>query len=134
MKISQLAMDMERGRVCRGGSDGVSARPSATVGWQAHPVFEGVELKHLVTGADTGGALSCHMVRVRPGCELREHVHEGQGELHEVVSGTGRAEVAGTALDYAPGVVAIIERGTRHSVLAGDEGLVLLAKFFPALL
>lgn len=140
MKLSRMVMDLEQGRVCTPapqgaqGAHGMEERATDALCWRPHPAFEGVALKHLVAGADTGGALSCHMVRVQPGCRLAQHVHETQGELHEVVSGSGRAEAAGATLDYAPGVVAVIPSGTPHSVTAGPDGLVLLAKFFPALL
>ncbi|WP_353119100.1 cupin domain-containing protein [Nitratidesulfovibrio sp.] len=102
--------------------------------WNPHPSFQGVEMKHLVRGASTEGRLSCHMVRVAPGCTLETHVHEGQWELHEVMHGSGRAEVSGKGMDYRPGSVNVIPMGTAHRVQAGDDGLWLLAKFFPALL
>ncbi|MGE4298662.1 MAG: cupin domain-containing protein [Desulfovibrionaceae bacterium] len=102
--------------------------------WNAHPVFQGVALRHLVTGADTAGALSCHVVRIDPGCVLEEHVHAGQWELHEIVRGQGRARFAGRDVAYRPGCMAVIPMGQAHRVEAGPDGLVLLAKFFPALL
>ncbi|UJX42892.1 cupin domain-containing protein [Desulfovibrio sp. JY] len=110
------------------------AKDAADLPWNPHPAFEGVSLKHLVTGADTDGALSCHLVRVAPGKTLKSHIHEGQWELHEVVSGEGVAGIDGAATRYSPGVVAVIPKGLAHEVTAGDAGLCLFAKFFPALL
>ena len=110
------------------------SRPAADIPWTAHPVFAGVTLKHLVTGADTDGALSCHLVRLEPGAKLASHVHDGQWELHEVVAGSGRAGLGDAAADYLPGVAAVIPRGLAHEVTAGESGLCLYAKFFPALL
>lgn len=109
------------------------AKNAADIPWNAHPAFAGVSLKHLVTGVDTDGALSCHLVRVEPGMRLESHVHQGQWELHEVVAGFGTAAIDGCAADYRPGVVAVIPKGVAHDVTAGDEGLCLFAKFFPAL-
>jgi len=109
-------------------------KDAAALPWNAHPAFAGVALKHLVAGADTGGALSCHLVRIDPGCRLASHVHAGQWELHEVVGGSGTAGLDGKAADYRPGVMAGIPQGAPHEVTAGDEGLYLFAKFFPALL
>ena len=109
-------------------------RDAGALPWQDHPAFAGVRLRHLVTAADTQGQLSCHIVRLSPGASLAGHVHDGQWELHEVVSGAGTARLAGREADYAPGVTAVIPRGTPHAVTAGDQGLCLLAKFFPALL
>jgi quercetin dioxygenase-like cupin family protein len=109
-------------------------RDAGALPWHDHPAFAGVRLRHLVTAADTQGQLSCHIVRLSPGACLAGHVHDGQWELHEVVSGSGTAELAGRRADYAPGVAAVIPRGAPHAVTAGDQGLCLLAKFFPALL
>ncbi|BAH74641.1 cupin domain-containing protein [Solidesulfovibrio magneticus] len=109
-------------------------RDAEALPWQDHPAFAGVRLRHLVTAADTEGQLSCHIVRLAPGASLAGHVHDGQWELHEVVCGSGTAALAGRQTDYAPGVTAVIPRGTPHAVTAGDQGLCLLAKFFPALL
>lgn len=109
-------------------------RDAEALSWQDHPAFAGVRLRHLVTAADTQGQLSCHIVRLDPGASLAGHVHDGQWELHEVVCGSGTAALAGRKADCAPGVTAVIPRGTPHAVTAGEQGLCLLAKFFPALL
>ncbi len=110
------------------------ARDAVALPWNPHPAFPGVSLKHLLTGADTDGALSCHLVRVAPGARLESHVHAVQWELHEVVAGSGEAVIDGCAAVYAPGVMAVIPSGQGHAVAAGPEGLTLFAKFFPALL
>jgi len=102
--------------------------------WVQHPRFQGVLMRHLVTGAETGGMLSCHMVRMNPDAVLAEHVHEGQWELHEVVEGEGRFFLGACETAYSPGCLGIIPKGTVHKVVAGKNGMVLLAKFFPALM
>ncbi len=104
------------------------------INWVAHPSFEGVYLKHLIRGADTEGQLSCHMVKIDPGCTLETHTHAEQWELHEVIGGEGLGMLAEKALSYKAGQITVIPCGTPHAVTAGDQGLVLLAKFFPALL
>ena len=35
-----------------------SEKDFAKIAWSKHPVFEGVELKHIITAKDTGGAFS----------------------------------------------------------------------------
>jgi len=103
--------------------------------WNPHPKFAGVALKHLVTGAQTGGTLSAHLVRIDAGCCLEEHTHPGSLELHEVARGAGRCMLAGKDVRYAPGVCGLIPAGTAHSVRAdAGEDLYILAKFAPALL
>lgn len=103
--------------------------------WNPHPSFRGVALKHLVTGADTGGALSAHLVRIEAGCRLEEHSHAGSLELHEVVRGAGTCALADKSVAYAPGACGLIPAGVPHSVRAhAGEDLYILAKFAPALL
>jgi Mannose-6-phosphate isomerase len=103
--------------------------------WNKHPTFAGVSLKHLLTSADTGGALSAHLVRIQAGCCLETHTHPNSLELHEVVSGSGKAELAGRSASYAPGVCGLIPAGVAHSVRANaEQDLYILAKFAPALL
>ncbi len=103
--------------------------------WNPHPSFRGVSLKHLVTGAQTGGALSAHLVRIEAGCELKSHVHAGSLELHEVARGTGECRIGEKDVRYAPGVCGLIPAGTPHCVRAdAGEDLYILAKFAPSLL
>lgn len=106
---------------------------AGTIPWMSHPAFQGVFLKHLVIGKDSGNSLSCHLVRVDPGMELGEHIHEGQWELHEVIQGSGTCRLGTRDFPYAVGRMTVIPQGMSHSVRAGQRGLILLAKFFPAL-
>ena len=129
MNAGDIAACMAEGTICFMDKDQCTGDCS----WNAHPAFAGVALKHLIRGVDTGGALSCHMVRIDPGCCLENHAHEGQWELHEVVRGQGKARLAGREVDYLPGGMAVIPMGQPHRVEAGPDGMVLLAKFFPAL-
>lgn len=112
--------------------------PGATVRfkdipWSKHPTFEGVELKHIVTSKETGGAYSYHLVRIAPGKSILDHIHDPQLETHEVVAGSGTCINDGQEIDYYPGVISIMPAGVHHEVHAGDEGLYLFAKFMPAL-
>lgn len=47
----------------------------AAVPWAAHPSFAGVELKQLVSGAQTEGKFSYHLVRIAPGGRIGLHTH-----------------------------------------------------------
>lgn len=105
----------------------------AEIGWAKHPVFEGVELKHIITAKNTDGKFSCHLVRIAPDCSIGNHIHETQLETHEVIKGSGKCVNAGVAIPYAPGTISIMQAGVPHEVTAGSEGLYLFAKFMPAL-
>ncbi len=101
--------------------------------WNPHPTFEGVELKHLLTSADTDGQFSYHLVRIAPNRSIGEHIHETQLETHEVIEGSGVCLNEGLEIHYKSGTVTILKKATPHSVNAGKDGLYLFAKFIPAL-
>lgn len=103
------------------------------VEWTKHPGFRGVYLKHIIRGADTEGLFSSHLVRIDPGCCLEKHCHENQLELHEVIEGDGSCQLSEHSFEYHLGKMAVIPKGINHRVQAGGQGLILLAKFFPAL-
>lgn len=101
--------------------------------WSKHSVFEGVELKHILTSQDSNGQFSFHLVRIAPGKSIKTHVHEKQVETHEVILGSGICINNGVKLSYTPGSISMFEMGVPHEVKAGTDGLYLFAKFFPAL-
>lgn len=102
--------------------------------WEKHPNFEGVYLKHLIKGADTNGLFSSHMVKIDPNCRLETHCHENEFELHEIIKGEGAGQLVEETFDYQLGKMVVIPKGQTHMVQAGENGLTLLAKFFPAIL
>ncbi len=120
------------------GENGVLRLPKGEVcfaeaPWNKHPAFEGVELKHLVTSAQTGGAFSYHLVRIAPGMRIGLHTHAEQVETHEIIEGEGICVNEGTVLPYRPGVISIFAKDAPHEVQAGEKGLYLFAKFAPSL-
>lgn len=102
--------------------------------WEEHPKFKGVYLKHMIKGADTDGLFSSHLVKIDPNCCLENHCHENQLELHEVIEGNGSCILLEKSFDYHLGKMAVIPKREDHMVQADEHGLILLAKFFPALL
>ena len=102
--------------------------------WNEHSSFKGVYLKHLVKGEMTGGRLSCHLIRIKAGHAIGDHVHPDKWELHEVLQGTGAGDVDGKPCVYAPGTESVIPQGVQHRIVADSEDVYLFAKFFPALL
>lgn len=104
-----------------------------TIEWSKHPVFEGVELKHIISGSETDGKFSYHLVRVAPGKRIGNHIHETQLETHEVIAGDGFCINDNTRLEYSQGVISIIPARIEHEVSAGADGLYMFAKFMPPL-
>ena len=98
-----------------------------------HPTFSGVALKHLVSGQETENRLSCHLVKIDPNCCLGRHLHPDHLEIHEVIAGSGTFEIDTNTGSYSTGSVGIIPVGMTHKVVAGADGLFILATFSPAL-
>ena len=103
------------------------------ISWSKHPTFEGVELKHIITAADTDGHFSYHLVRIAPGKAIGNHIHETQLETHEVIAGDGICINDGAEIKYEEGIISIMPAKVPHEVLAGENGMYLFAKFMPAL-
>lgn len=85
------------------------------------------------TSADSGGAFSFQLIRVAPGKKIGEHTHDIQTETHEVICGGGICINGGGKYDVVPGDVTIFRPKVPHPVLAGEDGVMVFAKFFPAL-
>ena len=101
--------------------------------WNAHPNFEGVELKHLITAKESQGIFSYHLVRILPYKKIGYHNHQEQIETHEVMDGSGICILDGQEYPYQPSCMTIFPQKVNHEIIAKAEGLMLLAKFFPAL-
>ena len=107
---------------------------TGTIDWYEHNLFKGVYLKHLIKGIDTNSSLSCHLVKVDPGCSIDTHIHNGKLEVHEVIEGSGICIIGEKTIDYSTGTIALIPADIHHKVTAGNEGIYILAKFSPAIL
>ncbi|NMB54462.1 MAG: cupin [Leptolinea sp.] len=101
--------------------------------WNKHATNEGVFIKHLIKGEATEGKFSCHLVKVLRGCEISDHTHPNNWELHEIICGSGIGYMDGKEIQYTCGAIITIPRGKNHRIVAGDQDLYLLAKFVPAL-
>ncbi|MBP5199251.1 MAG: cupin domain-containing protein [Schwartzia sp.] len=101
--------------------------------WSKHPAFEGVELKHILTSEETGGAYSFHLVRIAPNKAILDHIHDPQLETHEVIAGSGVCVNDGQEIRYEPGTISVMPPKAHHEVRADENGLYLFAKFMPAL-
>ena len=100
--------------------------------WYAPPAWKGVFLKDLVTGKETGGAFSYHLMRVERNCEIPDHAHETQWSWNVILGGTGFFVLGGRQVPVEVGQTFITPPRVHHAVSAGDE-ILLLAIFAPAL-
>lgn len=128
MEKERIFDKLDQGRIEY--TDRVAA--AGEISWKQHPVYAGVSLKTLISFEDAGGRFSCLLVRLESGHEIGEHIHNDQWELHEVVDGTGKCIILDKEIAYEPGVCTVIPDGLKHRVIAGEQGLSLLAKYMPA--
>ncbi len=101
--------------------------------WYAPPAWKGVFLKDLVTGKETGGTFSYHLMRVERNCEIPDHAHETQWSWNVVLGGAGTFVLGGRRVPVEVGQTFVTPPRVHHAVSAGDDEIVLLAIFAPAL-
>jgi len=101
--------------------------------WYSLPGSHGVFLKDMVTGKETGGKFSYHLVRIEKNCEVPDHDHETQWEWNMILRGKGTFLLGDKEVTIQPGQSFATPPKNHHTVSAGDEELSLLAVFVPAL-
>jgi quercetin dioxygenase-like cupin family protein len=101
--------------------------------WYQHPEWDGVFLKDLIGGKDTGGAFSYHLVQVWKDCRILDHDHATQWEWNRVISGKGVFTFGDAEIPFVPGQTFVTPPGVRHGVRVYHSDLTLLAMFVPAL-
>ena len=74
-------------------------------------------VQRVVTGG-AGGVANVHVVDVAKGTT---HYHEGYDEVYYVLSGSGELIVGNESYRLRPGGVAVIPRGSPHSLCADDQ-------------
>lgn len=102
--------------------------------WNPHPSFTGVFLKHLVKGDSSDGKFSCHLIRIKDGFEIGDHVHDDKWEFINVIDGVGKGVIAGKEIVCELGVAMVVPESVHHKIVADNGDVYLLAKFIPALL
>ena len=66
------------------------------------------------------------LAALNPGQHMSYHSHDHRDEVWTVIRGSGRTIVDGMEQQIRTGDVITMEAGTRHTVIAGDEGLQLI--------
>ena len=66
------------------------------------------------------------LVTLNPGNKMNYHSHNRRDEIWNVVQGTGRTIVDDMEQPVKAGDVVTMAAGTKHTVIAGDDGLQLI--------
>ena len=75
---------------------------------------------------DVQGNSMTILATLNPGQHMSYHSHEHRDEVWTVIRGSGRTIVDGMEQQIRIGDVITMEAGSRHTVIAGDEGLQLI--------
>lgn len=65
-------------------------------------------------------------VTLNPGHKMNYHSHEKRDEIWNVISGSGKTVVDSKVQAVHPGDVITMKAGSRHTVIAGEQGLQLI--------
>lgn len=70
----------------------------------------------------------CSVMRLKPGCEIGRHRHNGDGEVFYILSGKGKYLLNEELVDIVAGDVLFCDDGEEHQVINDtDQDLCLLA-------
>lgn len=94
----------------------------------------GIQLRTLVSGEETGGAVVVFRERSDPGVGPPLHVHDAQTEVFHVVEGRYRFRVDGETFELEAGGCAVAPMGSAHAFknIGGETG-ELRVEMIPAL-
>ena len=77
--------------------------------------METLDIKCIVSGAETGGSIAVFEEIVPPGSGPPRHAHRGQLEIFHIIEGTIRFEVSGETFEKEAGAAAVVPAGTVHA-------------------
>ena len=112
----------------------LSEKNFSVIEWVNHPKFAGVKQKNIITAKDSAGLFSYHLVYIAPNKEISLHTHENNIETHEIIAGNGKLIHSKKTFTYNSGDISLFSKGSEHAILAGENGIWLFAKFFPAII
>lgn len=87
----------------------------------------GIRVRSLTGDTDLKNCLGCEWACIEPHGQIEEHYHPRSDSRFYVISGNGHATLAGDTLPLEPGFYGSIASGRWHSLVAGEDGLTLLA-------
>ena len=105
------------------------------ISWRPHPIAEGVNIKPLATKSEDDLNVTCMLLRIPPGKEILEHIHEEQVDILYPMQGEAEMYVEGTGTFLLkPGIVVRVPKGTKHKIFNVTEELLIYDVFQPATL
>lgn len=96
--------------------------------------MEKLDIKCIVSGEETGGALAAFEEIVPPGWGPPRHTHREQIEVFHIIEGKIRFEVSGEAFEREAGTAAVVPAGAIHAFKnIGDQPARIHFELLPAL-
>jgi quercetin dioxygenase-like cupin family protein len=105
------------------------------ISWRPHPIAEGVNIKPLATKSEDDLNVTCMLVRVPPGKEIPEHIHDEQVDILYPLQGEAEMYVEGAGtFPLKPGIIVKVPEGTKHKISNVTAELLIYDVFQPATL
>jgi quercetin dioxygenase-like cupin family protein len=96
-----------------------------------HPKEIGVKMKHFFSNADND-RLNNLEVRIDPGCQISQHIHDNSSEFYYVVDGSGDFFINGQWSQVKKGDAMKAPMGEEHGLKnTGHEPFILFSTFSP---
>ena len=96
--------------------------------------MEKLDIKCIVSGAETDGSIAIFDEIVPPGSGPPRHTHRAQLEVFHIIEGKIRFEVSGESFERGTGATAVVPAGAIHAFRnIGDEPARIHFEMIPAL-
>jgi quercetin dioxygenase-like cupin family protein len=101
--------------------------------WEAHPFLKGVEFKYLLSKKKDDVDVTVAFVKVEPGADIEEHVHEAQDDIIYCLEGNMKVWIKDEGDFYLePGMMIRIPKGVKHRPYGHSPGFQAIDIFIPA--
>jgi quercetin dioxygenase-like cupin family protein len=101
--------------------------------WVPHPSLP-IQIKPLLTQQSDRSEVTCVLVKIPPGKEIPDHLHETQEDIIFLLSGKGKMWIEGVG-DFAieKGTFIRVPKNTRHRIYDVTEEILNYDLFHPPL-
>jgi quercetin dioxygenase-like cupin family protein len=101
--------------------------------WVPHPSLP-IQIKPLLTQQSDRSEVTCFLVKIPPGKEIPDHLHETQEDIIFLLSGKGKMWIEGVG-DFAieKGTFIRVPKNTRHRIYDVTEEILNYDLFHPPL-
>ena len=102
--------------------------------WEPHPQLANAKVAYLLSNRDEKADLTCLLVHLPVGMQVKKHVHENSDDIIYVVKGKGKMWIENIGdVPLVEGAFIRIPKGIRHQPHDIEEDLIAYDVFYPFL-